>query len=62
MKLLGSEPGFLTIRVTAVDWRDDGTEPEERVEWMMVGIRDDREGRQALIRGVGRGQVDRWMI
>lgn len=30
LKLLGSEPGFLSIGVTAADLRDDGTEPEVR--------------------------------
>ena len=54
MKLLGSEPGFFRIRVTAAHLRTGGTEPEVE-EWMMVVIREDRVGRQALTRGVGKG-------
>ena len=32
LKSLGSEPGFLSIGVTAADLRVDGTEPEVREE------------------------------
>ena len=61
LKLLGSEPCFLSIGVTAADLRDDGTEPEVKEECMMAVIRGSREGRQVMTRGVGRGsswQVD----
>lgn len=61
LRLLGSEPGFFNIGVTAADLRDDGTEPDVREEWMMAVIRGSREGREAITREDGRGsswQVD----
>ena len=61
LKLLGSEPGFFRIGVTAADLRDEGTEPEVREKWMMAVIRGSREGREAITREDGRGsswQVD----
>lgn len=39
LKVLGSEPGFLRIRVTAADLSDDGTEPEVREEWVLLALR-----------------------
>lgn len=47
--MLGSEPGFFRIGVTAADLRDDGTEPEVREEWMIAVIRGRREGREARL-------------
>lgn len=38
LKVLGSESGFLRIRVTAADFRDDGTEPEVREEWVLLAF------------------------
>ena len=61
MKLLGSEPGFFSVGVTAADLREDGTEPEVMEEWIMAVIRGSREGREAITREDGRGsswQVD----
>lgn len=49
------------IDITAADLRGDESEPEVREGWMMAVMRDDREGRQPAMRGVGRGsswQVD----
>ena len=47
--MLGSEPVFFNIGVTAADLRDGGTEPDDRDEWMMVVIRGSREGREAIL-------------
>lgn len=55
MKSFGSRPGFFRIGVTAAILRDEGTVPEMREEWIMSVMRGDREGREVLIRGVGRG-------
>lgn len=51
MKLSGSAPGFLRIGVIATDLKDEGTRPEVREECVMVVIKKDREGRQALTSG-----------
>ena len=59
--MFGSVPGFFSIGDTAADLRDEGTEPEDREEWMMAVIRGSREGREAITREEGRGsswQVD----
>ena len=61
MKLLGSDPGFLSIGETAADFRGGGTEPVDREEWIMAVIKGSREGREAITREDGRGsswQVD----
>lgn len=55
LKLLGSEPGFFSIGVTAAVLKSVGTIPVEREEWMMADMRGSREERQDLTRAVGRG-------
>lgn len=44
MKLQGSLPGFLSIRVTAADLKDEETRPEGREECKMAVMREDKEG------------------
>lgn len=39
LKVLGSEPRFLRIRVTAADLSNDVTEPEVREEWVLLALR-----------------------
>lgn len=53
--MLGSEPGFLRMGITAADLRAEGTIPEVREECMIAVIREDREGKQTFTRMVGRG-------
>ena len=55
LKLLGSEPGFFRIGVTAATLKGEGKVPVVREEWMMAEMRGRREGRQDLTREVGRG-------
>ena len=53
--MLGSEPGFFNISVTAADLKDGGTELVVREEWIMAVIKGSRDGREAITREVGRG-------
>jgi len=55
LKIFGSKPGFLSIGVTAADLKNEGTIPVVRDACIMVEIRGSREGRQDLIKLVGRG-------
>ena len=55
LRILGSEPGFFRVGVTAAVLKDRGTEPEVREEWIMAVIRGNREGREAMTREEGRG-------
>ena len=61
LKLLGSEPGFFRMGLTAAVLKGVGTVPVDSEEWIMVEMKGSKEGRQDLTRGVGRGsswQVD----
>ena len=60
LRLLGSEPGFLSIVVTAAVLRAEGTTPVVREECIKSVIRGDREGRVALTRIVGSGS--NWQV
>ncbi|KAK7880133.1 hypothetical protein WMY93_033200 [Mugilogobius chulae] len=53
LRLVGSEPGFLRIGVTAAVLREDGTVPEVREAWIMLVMRGAKEGSVALTRTVG---------
>lgn len=49
----GQKPNW--NHITVADLRGDETEPEVREGWIMAVMRDDRRGRRAGMRGVGRG-------
>lgn len=49
----GRKPNW--SHITAADLRGDETEPEVREGWIMAVMRDDRRGRRAGMRHVGRG-------
>ena len=42
-RILGSAPCFLRIGVIAAVLKDEGTTPEERDDWMILVIKEDRE-------------------
>lgn len=55
LKLLGSDPGFLRMGLTAADLKGVGTIPVDSEEWMMAEMRGSKEERQDLTKEVGRG-------
>lgn len=55
LKLVGSEPCFLTVGVIAATLKSDGTVPVLSEEWITAEMMGRREGRQDLTRVVGRG-------
>ena len=68
LKLLGSEPGFFRIGVTAAVLKAGGTIPVDSEEWIMAEMRGSREERQDLTRIVGMGSswhvegLDLWRL
>lgn len=55
LKSEGSDPGFLSIGVTAATLKGGGTVPVLSEELMMAEMMGRREGRQDFTRVVGRG-------
>ena len=53
--MLGSDPGFFGMGVTAAVLKAEGTIPDEREEWMIEDMRGSREEEQDLTKVEGRG-------
>lgn len=53
--MFGSEPGFLSIGITAAGWKKEGIILGEKDACMIAEMRRSREGIQDLTKVVGRG-------
>lgn len=59
-KLLGFEPGFLKIGVTAAVLKTDGTSPVSRDDWIIAQTRGSRDKRCGWTNANGRGSS--WQV